>query len=456
MYIYLDEIMGNIMNLQKYISILLYTTITYYITIKMLNPTGLDQLNKIMPNILKEINDNKYEKAANLLEDILKNTVHKTVYYIVKAIICVLKRDIEYETKFKYETNIDKLYDMKNINNWNIKKLTFSPEICKLFEKYKNKLYFAYFIYLCYNYDNKYLIDYYTKNTSAEERVFLGFIQDANAGYFENIVGNDVYIKYIIGVIYHEKDSTKKAKNVFSGIIKNNPNHVYALYRLYRLTNDKKYIEKVLTIDPNYNYATHILSYIQYQLDKDIDTLLKSTVALQKLHPNCDMFFAFPIQIYEQLNKNKELEKCYIKLLTMNHTNQDIIALLLVYYSRDGTDDTYKLKVFSSLYKLTDNEVYLEEIKHISRDKYNEIVCRTNVLKTGPFDTCSICMNSYDSTDGYGHIVILTCSHDFHLHCIKKLQEQENSDTIDCPICRQKHSDLFEVEDHDSNSEFWE
>ncbi len=191
-------------------------------------------------------------------------------------------------------------------------------------------------------------------------------------------------------------------------------------------------------------------------MDEDTDTLLKSTIVLQKKYPNCEIFFVFAIYLYDQLNKNKELEKCYIKLLTMNHTKQDILTLLLIYYSRDGTDDTYKLKVFSSLYKLTDNEVCLEEIRHISRDKYNEIVCRTNVIKTGSFDTCSICMNSYSSTDGYGHIVILTCSHDFHLHCIKKLQEQENSDTIDCPICRQKHSDLFDVEDHDSDSEFWE
>jgi len=422
----------------------------------MLNPTGLDQLNKIMPDILKEINNNKYEKAADLLEDILKNTVHRTIYYIVKAIICILKCNVEYETKFKYETNNDELFSIKHISKLSIKKLTLSSEICKLFEKYKNKLYFAYFIYLCYNHDEAYLIDYYTKNTSNEERVFLGFIKDADISYFENIGDNDMYIKYIIGAMYHEKDNTKKAKSVFSGIIKNNPNHVYALHRLYKLTNDKKYIEKVLTIDPNHKYAIYNLSQIQYQLDDDIDTLLKSTITLQKLHPNCEIFFLLTIQIYDQLNKNKDLEKCYIKLLTMNHTNQDILTLLLMYYSRDGTDDAYKLKVFTNLYKLTNNEVCLEEIRRISRDKYNEIICKTNVIKTGSFDTCSICMNSYASTEGYGHIVILTCSHDFHLHCIKKLQEQENSDTIDCPICRQKHSDLFDVEDHDSDSEFWE
>ncbi len=218
----------------------------------MLNPVGLDQLNKIIPNILKEINDNKYEKAANLLEDILKNTVHRTIYYIVKAFICVLKYDAEYETKFKYEINIDELFDMKYISKLDIKKLTFSPELCKLFDKYKNKLYFAYYIYLCYNYDIRRLIDYYTKNTSIEDRVFLGFVKDADVGYFENIVCDDVYIKYIIGTMYQEKDDSKKAKNVFSGIIKNNPNHVYSLHKLYKLTNDKKYIEKVLTIDPSY------------------------------------------------------------------------------------------------------------------------------------------------------------------------------------------------------------
>ncbi len=309
----------------------------------MLIPTGTLQITSSLKKALPFIKKKEYVKASNLFETILKNTVHNYIYLLVKTIISVLQYaqnpSKKYELDFKYETQINEFYSINSFNTISyMKKIKLPEELTSLFEIYKDTLSYTYYVYMCLNYDKNHIVDYYTKKElSQEEAIYLGFIQNSPVSYFTSLKfkktdeEQKLFSKYILGCIYHYKlDHYKACEKVYNEILKINSIHIPTLYKLGCLYYFKKdniskaeeYYKKILTIDPTYSFAIYSLAEINH-INKKINylTFCKETELLVQKFPNESLFTSGLLELYKSKNKDKNVEKCCIKLVTMDHSN---------------------------------------------------------------------------------------------------------------------------------------
>ncbi len=434
--------------------------------------TGLEETKCILPIITKLVVQKKYSESVKLLDKIIKKCVHETVYYIIQIMIMILLyADIETRKKanimihnFKFMHNFTDISEIYHFRKIGIELIVIPEEIVQILNLDNNEsdLEFLQYVYFCFSkeYDDlkKYYKDIYLTGTmKVHEGIYFGLLFKENVEFFEGCIcpacpncESTEFVYYIIGMMYQYilPFYLEQAEVYYKKIININKDNGWAYFRLANLyflnkINGKKdtyysiattYYKKCLELDKNNEYFLYGHLNIETLEEKE-----KSIKKIVGINPNFKMANKIYGVLLESIDKKYKAFEQYLNCLIIDHNDYENIYLLMDYVFDKKKKS--RLDSLIKICKITDNNIILGLLKVVSYEDYLKVINKTNISPKELPDTCSICLCNYNEVNGYGSIIILPCSHNFHYHCLKQMHK-EDEDT--CPMCRVDFSNEFD------------